>query len=1053
MSLREAQGRTRERPRWEKETDSPNEKPKSKHLIHIPRNTSLSPDRFVDQTQLNSSPSRIRGVVWKRPQKPPSLNPKPANLNPKPDPPFTKRASPPRQRNGTPTRTFPAREHNSVNDDIAMELADLPSDAFSSTPSPDKAASENVFFSAELDSSQNPQGQRVAAPRGNLVQTTLFGATASQLQSSQTTRRHNWPLANKNEPPTHHKLEEEALPTWIYPTNLGSIRDYQFNIVSRGLFHNLLVALPTGLGKTFIAATVMLNWYRWTKEAQIVFVAPTKPLVAQQVDACFHIAGIPRHDTTLLTGETPPGIRAEEWQSKRVFFMTPQTIINDLKTGICDPKKIVLLVVDEAHRATGNYAYVEVVKFLRRFNTSFRVLALTATPGSSVETVQEVIDGLDISRTEIRTEDSLDIRQYVHSRRVDTEVFEDTEDMIMAMDLFSKAVRPVMNKLAGANAYWSRDPMALSNYRLTQARKQWATSDAGKRANPGLKGMVQSIFGVLNGLAPAVEMVKYHGLGPFYQKLLNWQSGSEEGQKNSKYRTQIVNDEHFKKLMFRLKGWINNTDFVGHPKLEHLRSVVLNHFMDAGEGRETSHGQPPSSTKIMIFVSYRDSAEEIVRVLKRNDPMIRPHVFVGQAATVGSAGMDQKKQLEVIGKFKQGIYNTLVATSIGEEGLDIGEIDLIVCYDSSASPIRMLQRMGRTGRKRAGNIVLLLMKGKEEESYAKAKDNYEKMQQMIAAGTRFNYHDDRSPRILPREIQPVVDKRDIDIPIENTQGDLPEPRKRARAPKRPPKKFHMPDGVQTGFVKASKVGSKRRLDEELDEDEDDEDDVRSVREVAPAKLVGFPPLSEVLLSESELRQLNRNYRDVPETESKTVRVPSGEAFPDLQRTLRQTRHVKHGTRSIRMVNTLRAMSEVTCDCEQQFQSNLNPADTQARRTKRFPSIPSPEALNGTEELHGSDDFNFSKVQAQEDEDAELLSESESLPGLSQSNDQPFYVSQKSYGDDSDEELPDVEQLVRSDERRATPGSKHIQEGSISSEISQPTRAKPRRRVVFDSDED
>ncbi|EMR62093.1 putative atp-dependent dna helicase mph1 protein [Eutypa lata UCREL1] len=155
----------------------------------------------------------------------------------------------------------------------------------------------------------------------------------------------------------------------------------------------------------------MLNYYRWTKQAKIVFMAPTKPLVAQQVDACFNIAGIPRSETTLLTGEVSPALRAEEWETKRVFFMTPQTLENDLSHGIADPKSIVLLVVDEAHRATGNYAYVKVVNFMRRFSSSFRVLALTATPGTKVEAIQEVIDNLGISHIEIRTEESIDIRQ------------------------------------------------------------------------------------------------------------------------------------------------------------------------------------------------------------------------------------------------------------------------------------------------------------------------------------------------------------------------------------------------------------------------------------------------------------------------------------------------------------------------------------------------------------------------------------------------------------------------------------------------------------------
>src|SRR5204862_201954 len=115
-----------------------------------------------------------------------------------------------------------------------------------------------------------------------------------------------------------------------------------------------------------------------------------KPLVSQQVEACFNIAGIPRSQTTLLTGGTPPALRADEWETKRVFFMTPQTLQNDLSSGIGNPKDIVLLVIDEAHRATGDYAYVRVVEFIRRFSSSFRVLALTATPGSKIETVQEV---------------------------------------------------------------------------------------------------------------------------------------------------------------------------------------------------------------------------------------------------------------------------------------------------------------------------------------------------------------------------------------------------------------------------------------------------------------------------------------------------------------------------------------------------------------------------------------------------------------------------------------------------------------------------------------
>ena len=50
--------------------------------------------------------------------------------------------------------------------------------------------------------------------------------------------------------------------TWIYPINYPE-RAYQFSISKSCLFQNTLVVLPTGLGKTFIAAVIMYNYFRW----------------------------------------------------------------------------------------------------------------------------------------------------------------------------------------------------------------------------------------------------------------------------------------------------------------------------------------------------------------------------------------------------------------------------------------------------------------------------------------------------------------------------------------------------------------------------------------------------------------------------------------------------------------------------------------------------------------------------------------------------------------------------------------------------------------------
>lgn len=902
---------------------------KRQELIHIPTADLDMTDIFFTQPpQEHSPPWKPRGAIWAKPTNiglhKPSVEPqKWKGLDA-----MKTMALPSRQsissRPSVPA-TLIAEESDSVVEDdqppkvpaaagataaydYTQDLADLPSDAFSSSAgSPQKQdADDDVTLLSETR-------KRVVAPQTGLRQTTLFGRHGAngQVPPSQLNKRYNFVVDQKQESPTHHKLDHEALKTWVYPTNLGTIRDYQFNIVQRGLFHNLLVALPTGLGKTFIAATIMLNWYRWTIDSQIVFVAPTKPLVSQQVGACFGIAGIPRSDTTMLTGGVQPGLRSEEWKSKRVFFMTPQTLLNDLKNGYADPKKIVLLVVDEAHRATGSYAYVEVVSFLRRFNQSFRVLALTATPGADVEAVQKVIDGLDISRVEIRTENSMDICNYVHQRRIEKRVFQNSDEMEMCMDLYSQALQPLVNQIAGIGAYWSNDPRTLTPFGCTQAASKWV-SEAGRHANPGVKNMVRTILTLLASIAHGMDLLKYHGMAPFYTKLKDFRDESQKTK--SKYRKQILDSDAFKKLMTRLDMWVNDVNFAGHPKLEYVQECILEHFVNAGEGPNASQ------TRIMVFAHFRDSAEQIARILKKHEPMIRPRVFVGQATAKNSEGMNQKAQLEVIDDFKSGKFNTLIATSIGEEGLDIGEVDLIICYDSKASPIRMLQRMGRTGRKREGKIIMLQMQGKEENDANKAKDSYEKMQELIANGSHFTFHEEISRRIVPADIKPLVDRRIVDIPPENSQQDwLPEPKKRGRT-KKPPKKFHMPDGVLTGFVTAG------RMDEELVP--------KGRAKKGPAitypseEVMEIPSFESVLLDESATNDLERRFQTVyDDDDAPMVSALDLSRHVGFQRVQAKTQLLSSSGRKTRdFVAMMQRIHATDIDRVESFKQNLHHSD-------------------------------------------------------------------------------------------------------------------------------
>jgi ATP-dependent DNA helicase MPH1 len=443
-----------------------------------------------------------------------------------------------------------------------------------------------------------------------------------------------------NEPPTHHYIDTVAAKTWIYPTNV-SFRDYQFNIVQRALFDNVLVSLPTGLGKTFIAATVMFNYYRWFPRSKIVFVAPTKPLVSQQVEACFNICGVPYSETAQLTGNVHRDQRATAYEKRKVFYMTPQTLLNDLRSGLCDPRSIVCLVIDEAHRGTGNYAYGECVALIRQTNPSLRILALSATPGKDVEAVQNVISALCIARVEIRTEISMDLRAYLHKRKTDVISLHLGPQITELRDLLAKIIAKYLDKVKGLNDYRLRDPLTVAHFTVHQARQTFMSSPHGRNANFAFKNMILGNLAVISSLGQARDLLTLHGIQPSYEKLRDLQKEFEQTvTKVSKIKSNLVSDHDFQELMTQLRVLVDNPNTVGHPKLERAASMIIDHFMQMEEDKQ--------ETRVIVFSQYRSSAAELVKQLRRQEPIIKPTIFVGQADSKnGTAGMKQKEQIEV----------------------------------------------------------------------------------------------------------------------------------------------------------------------------------------------------------------------------------------------------------------------------------------------------------------------------------------------------------------------------------------------------------------------
>ncbi|XP_037359165.1 Fanconi anemia group M protein isoform X2 [Talpa occidentalis] len=556
---------------------------------------------------------------------------------------------------------------------------------------------------------------------------------------------------------------------WIYPTNCP-VRDYQLHISRTALFCNTLVCLPTGLGKTFIAAVVMYNFYRWFPSGKVVFMAPTKPLVTQQIEACYRVMGIPQSHMAEMTGSTQAFTRKEIWSSKRVLFLTPQVMVNDLSRGACPAAEIKCLVIDEAHKALGNYAYCQVVKELVKYTNHFRILALSATPGSDIKAVQQVITNLLIGQIELRAEDSPDILPYSHERSVEKLVVPLGEELEAIQKAYIQILEAFASSLIQRNVLMRRDIPNLTKYQIILARDQFR-----KNPSPNIVGIQQGIiegeFAICISLYHGYELLQQMGMRSLYLFLCGIMDGTKG---MTRAKNELSRNEDFMKLYNHLEcmfAYTHNTSaggistiqkggkdkfFYSHPKLKKLEEVVIEHFK-SWNAQHTSE-KKCDETRVMIFSSFRDSVQEIAEMLVQHQPVIKAMTFVGHASGKSMKGFTQKEQLEVVKKFRSGGYNTLVSTCVGEEGLDIGEVDLIICFDAQKSPIRLVQRMGRTGRKRQGRIVVILAEGREERTYNQSQSNKRSIYRAISSNRQVLHFYQRSPRMVPDGINPQLHK-------------------------------------------------------------------------------------------------------------------------------------------------------------------------------------------------------------------------------------------------------------------------------------------------------
>ncbi len=467
-------------------------------------------------------------------------------------------------------------------------------------------------------------------------------------------------------------------------------RRFQTNIAKTCKESSTLVVLPTGMGKTIIALMVIADILENT-DGKVLFMAPTKPLVTQHKKFLEDMLVEP--DVVIFTGEVRPAQRKELWAEHRIIVSTPQVIQNDIISQRIDVSDLSLAVFDESHRAVGDYAYVFIGESLRGKNVL--TLGMTASPGSKVEKILEVCRNINIENVEIRSEFDPDVMPYVHDVNIEWVEVEPPGQVKEIINLLKNAYGRVVKKLRSLGMLQGRKHISTRDFldlkRELQARLHKGDKDGRIFQALSLQAQGMKINHALN----LAETQNPESVALYLGKVLK--EGEVRGA--SKASKAVAKDPDIKGA-FHLAMEMEYQ----HPKVGIIADQVRAQVMRDPESR------------IIVFTNYRDTADVVTTTLSRLDE-VKPTRFVGQSSRNGDKGMGQKEQAEVLDDFRKGEYNVLVATSVGEEGLDIPSTDLVIFHEPIPDEIRTIQRRGRTGRKHEGRVIILMTKGTRDMAY------------------------------------------------------------------------------------------------------------------------------------------------------------------------------------------------------------------------------------------------------------------------------------------------------------------------------------------------
>jgi ERCC4-related helicase len=472
-------------------------------------------------------------------------------------------------------------------------------------------------------------------------------------------------------------------------------RRYQWRAYFFACIQNVLLCLPTGMGKTLIANMLMKAYHQLNPNKAQIFIVPTIVLVEQQSTTIERNTGLKVQRRSGEHNNNAP------WSANEICVCTPAMLNQGIKKKQIDMSQISLLVFDEVHEANSSLSeYGLVLPYIAKCHAPHRprVLALTASPsGANTKNIRECIlelcskmNALPFSPLvgdEKNTDEAngvsceyIEIAKTAFELSFETFVFETLESLSNLHNFFDSHWKDVQVNV-------------IAQHKANAIEKILSHSDGVSRHNNDEILFQLTMF--MKKWLQTLELIRI--FGP--QKLVQFISADlEHADKNgslSKIKTML------KPLLptFRIK--IAQMEARFSIAVDSSRTAMLMNKLNQYRN---------DNARILVFVERRDTAERLSRRLQ-DDPNIgrmNPEYVVGNS----SGGLPKERQQEIMEKFRSGECQVIVATSVLEQGIDVAACNVVICFDGVKTIKSIIQSRGRARKKAASFIVFVSTEGR-----------------------------------------------------------------------------------------------------------------------------------------------------------------------------------------------------------------------------------------------------------------------------------------------------------------------------------------------------